>query len=324
VSFTILTLPEFLAQEFPPVRTLCEPYIEEGALAFLFGAPGSLKSWVAMDIAKQTAEAGHVVLWIAEEGRKQKLQDRFHRLGTTSRRILCVVRQGFRVDEPKNIAWVLETIREHGVALVIIDPLADTWMVDESDQAAVVPVRNALKTVTATGVSVLIVHHSAKIGWPAGGKRGKPSLANLRGSGVLAGSAELVMELMPAAGAVAPTATLYVHKAKDLDLTPEQRRRTITLVTHGTGLLVQWSAVTESGARGATRGSGGRVLPFVCANPGQPKNQIALAIGGSKARVFAELDRLERSGFVEFKPGRRKSVLVFPTTAANSDRESGS
>jgi hypothetical protein len=325
MSFKIVPLPEFLSQEFPPVRTLCEPYIEEGALAFIYGAPGSQKSWVAMDIARKTSEAGYVVLYIAEEGRKQKVQERFRKLGATSERLLCMVREGFQIDKPENIAWLLDTIRERKVALVIIDPLADTWVIDESDQTAVVPVRNSLKTLTATGVSLLIVHHSTKLGWPAGGKKGRPGMANLRGSGVLAGSAELVMELVEAPGSSPPSATLHVHKAKDLDLTPAQRRRTVSLVTHETGLRVQWSDVTGSGtASSKPEDDQDRILRFVRANPGQSKSQIARAVGRNKDRVLAELDALHRSGFVRFEKGPKNSSLVFLTSAANSDREGAS
>jgi hypothetical protein len=318
MNFEVLSLPDFLAQEHPPLRMLCEPYIEEGALTFAFGAPGSLKSWFAIDVALRTAEAGHNVLWIAEEGRPQKLQERFRKLGGGNANLHCMGRQGFRVDEPDHTPWLLEEIEKQRFKLVIIDPLADTWVVDDSDQLKVLAVRNTLKTITATGTALLIVHHSTKTGWGSPGKKARPSLANLRGSGVLAGSAELVLELVAERTQSGLTsAHLHVLKAKDLELTSDQRTRLMSLVETGNGLRIDWCSEARSseGGNGTTadgrKDLRSRILAEVRKRPGQSKNRIAEALGGKRERVFKVINELVHEGWMRCEEGSKGSNLLY-------------
>lgn len=323
MSFEVLPLPEFLAQQHPPLRMLCEPYIEEGALAFAFGAPGSSKSWFALDVALQTAKAGHSVLLIAEEGRPQKLQERLRKLGGGTANLGCMVRQGFRVDEPDHITWLLGEVKRQRLELVIIDPLADTWVLDDSDQVKVLAVRNTLKEITATGTALLIVHHSTKTGWGSQGRRARPSLANLRGSGVLAGSADLVLELIaeqPGSGVT--TASVHVLKAKDLELTSEQRVRFMSLVESGEGLRIDWSSEAVSEAVEGTD-LRSRILGEVRRNPGRPKNRIAEAVGGKRERVFRAITELIDQGWIRSEAGPKQSIRLYACDEepANCDLE---
>ncbi|HKB03180.1 MAG TPA: AAA family ATPase, partial [Gemmataceae bacterium] len=77
--------------------------------------------------------------------------------------------------------------REEGLDLVVIDPLAAFLAGNESDSGAVRTWLGALRRLTATGVSVLILHHPKK----KGATRGRAA----RGCGALIRSVDINLEM---------------------------------------------------------------------------------------------------------------------------------
>jgi RecA-family ATPase len=119
-------------------------------------------------------------------------------------RHVCWLCRPFR-GQPSLPAWLalldhlLDLRQEHGLDLVVIDPLAGFLPArSESEPTSVLRALTPLGRLTAAGLAVWLLHHPRKQGGPGG--------LWARGSGVLPAQADIVMRWpMPAAPAT-PTA----------------------------------------------------------------------------------------------------------------------
>lgn len=115
-------------------------------------------------------------------------RQRRHRFGLSGIDVVCrpFLRRPDQHTWERFIAYLAQTVRRQNISLVVFDPLANLWPVnDENDAgqvtAALVPLRGL------EGAAVLLVHHPRK------GDAGEGQAA--RGSGALPGFVEIIVEL---------------------------------------------------------------------------------------------------------------------------------
>jgi hypothetical protein len=251
-------LTEFLDEKHPPLKMLCAPFISAGSLTMITAAPGSLKTWFVMDQALKTAQAGHKVLMVVEEGRPATIQKRFRYFGTPVPGVYTMVRQGLRIDDPASWKAFSAGVLAEGFDLVIFDPFADLHLEDENDAPAMRGLINQFKALAAAGPALIVVHHTVKSAW-AGASRERPAvlLSDARGTGGQMGSVDLSLGLIRSPGKREENvrqAEVYVTKDKDGLLpktVPESPAFRFKLAFDGEGMQtdlheIDWKAEQES------------------------------------------------------------------------------
>lgn len=186
-------------------RWIVDGLIPENALAFLYGAPGAGKSFIAVDLAQRVAVGAQwcgrrvdksSVLYLACEARSS----------FGNRLLAARMRPGSGVTpdnlwyyphpvslgngRPDTVTLMSTLILNPEIKLVIIDTVARSIAGDENDNMQVASYLNALQqVVNECKVSVLFVHHS-----------GKDASKGMRGSSNFTGFAETVIAATPVYG----------------------------------------------------------------------------------------------------------------------------
>lgn len=75
-GYSISSAQELNSKTFPPTEWLIEPLLPRPSLTMLAGPPKVGKSWLCLFFALQVAEAGHEVIYIANEDNGRRLQSR--------------------------------------------------------------------------------------------------------------------------------------------------------------------------------------------------------------------------------------------------------
>jgi KaiC/GvpD/RAD55 family RecA-like ATPase len=186
----------FLGEDIEPPRDIVWK-LQSGQLAFLYGGPNSSKTWLALELSRQAAESGFRVLYVVEEGHPSYLQKRVRWMRFRPDYVRVAVRKGFNLMKPDWVEMVKKRIAETETDLLVLDPLSDIMDgIDESDPEAMHRVRDAMKDIVkTTDCCLLVLHHSSKMGARGGTHDVGPSMFNMRGHSILAGAADLMVEL---------------------------------------------------------------------------------------------------------------------------------
>ena len=75
-GYSISSAQELTSKTFPPIEWLIQPLLPRPSLTMLAGPPKVGKSWLCLFFALQVAEAGHEVIYIANEDNERRLQSR--------------------------------------------------------------------------------------------------------------------------------------------------------------------------------------------------------------------------------------------------------
>jgi len=186
-----------------PVAWLVRGYIEEDALAVVYGPPGKGKSFLALDVSCCIAMGipfhGHdvkqgTVFYIAGEGHNglaRRLRAWAQHNVTDMPALLFVSDTPTDLSSATNVAKVAESVQQladatgEAPALIVIDTMARNFGGDENSATEVgLFVRNADVLRRHWKATVLIVHHSGK-----DGEKGA------RGSSALKGAADAEYEV---------------------------------------------------------------------------------------------------------------------------------
>lgn len=186
-----------------PVEWLIEDYIEEDALAVMYGPPGSGKSFIALDMAacistgmpfhEHTVKKG-VVFYIAGEGqngiaRRIKAWAKFNNTETPENLFVSLIPA--KLSDTDGASQVKEAIQKIVEStnlkptLIIIDTLARNFGGDENSAVDIGDfIRNIDYLRYDWKATALIVHHS-----------GKDSVKGARGSSALKGAVDAEYEV---------------------------------------------------------------------------------------------------------------------------------
>jgi AAA domain len=191
----LLTIPQLL--KLDPPEPLIADVLYRATLAVLFGAPGSYKTFVALDWAQCVAAGlpwqarevrGGPVLYVAAEG-SAGLGQRFDAwckgFDLDAPQQLLVLPMPVDLRDRSQVATVAEWAAETHLALAVFDTLARSMVGGDENSAKDMGelIDGADRIRQASGATVLLVHHTGKDGIDA------------RGSSALRGAADTMIKV---------------------------------------------------------------------------------------------------------------------------------
>lgn len=172
-----LTASELLSKKCQEQTWLVDGLVPENALTLISGAPGSFKTWITLEIAKNVAKGTKLfdtfntvqggVLYVDEENGEYTMQQRVKLLGIDeSYPFYTLSLAGFTANEDY-VDLLIKTAKERECKLVIFDPLVSIHNRDENNSGEMRKVFNHLKTIAKSGLTVICIHHNRKDGFLA-------------------------------------------------------------------------------------------------------------------------------------------------------------
>jgi hypothetical protein len=304
----------------PAAAFLVSGILVQGSLIALVAEPNVGKTFLANDLALHIAagerswlgRALHVagpVLYVIGEG-----------LGRFKYRVIAW-KQTHKVSGVLPFHWIdepvpltdesaasafIKEVSPLRPALVVLDTLSRCLMGanenSQEDMGKAIAVCDELRA--RTGAAVLMLHHTKKDG------------SVERGSTVLRGAADTLLMLKEEPRGVL---TLTCEKQKDADAFEPITlvRRSIQLddvIEPETGEPVSSCVIRIASDDDLRQGDvqrRNRVVDFVAKHPGVTKNDIAKGLGGRKADLVQEIDKLASARILKFEKGDRNHVRVF-------------
>jgi len=178
--------------------------LANGELNVIAGVSGTFKTSCALELAVAvgtgTPALGHFptqgpanVLVLSEEDSASMIRNRCEALavargGVEPERIHVLARTGLSLDDPTSRSNLEAEVKRVGAKLLIIDPWAEVLgAVNENDNTGVRAPIKFLRRLNEAGVTILILHHSAK----SGSEKDKKPLRDraLRGASALGAAA---------------------------------------------------------------------------------------------------------------------------------------
>jgi len=171
------TLPTLLRadalHQIPPAEAIIANLLYINTLHQWFGAPGSGKSYLALDVAATLAALGKRVIYVAAEAiedyeARLDAWQSHHKQQATELYFWC---QPLILANPKDVQTFLAAIHDLKPELIVFDPLADCMTgLDESSAKDMSIATHALHTIRrATRAALLVLHHT---GWSTDHERG--------------------------------------------------------------------------------------------------------------------------------------------------------
>lgn len=194
-QFQLIPASELTKQPIP-IRWLIRHYIPKSSVIEVFGAPGSGKSFVALDMAfcvsngldwhTQSTQPG-TVIYLAGEGFAgigQRLRALEIKHGIKANNLIISQQPASLTDE-QNAAWVADAIHQHNPELIVIDTLSRNFGPgDENSSRDMNAFIFNLDLHIRGEAAVLIIHHS-----------GHAEKSRARGSSVLFGAVDMEYSL---------------------------------------------------------------------------------------------------------------------------------
>lgn len=273
-------IPADALDTLPPIRWLIEDEIPEQALVVLFGPSGAGKSFIALDYSLRVAQE-HPVLYIAAEG---------HR-GYASRKIAWCKHHGkgsgqlyfpdnntvVGLLDPQTIQDFITSVTPLHPKLIVFDTLA--WCMTGGDENSTGDMQRLIthcrQIQTATGATVLLIHHTGKSG------------ASERGSSALRGGADMMIELTNDDEVI----TLSCSKSKETEGFEDRHLARLTIPTRPDETSCVWiptEKVMHTKADKLTRQQ--REVLDTLAAP------VFIEVGARFAQLFDALPNISRSG----------------------------
>lgn len=206
------TIGAFL-QDMEDPEWICKPFVAKKSFGFVVGLPETLKTWLCIDLAVESARENGIwlglfpvtscrVLFVDQERWKGETQRRFNAVlaakglgqkdlqnnlfiqsGTTTRLNLDASFQAFRTS--------LLDLRPE---LVIIDSFATFHSSTENDRSEIQKVMERIKELrNEIGCTFLFINHESKMAYASVEDAGDPNMGTMVGSIGIAAAAEFVL-----------------------------------------------------------------------------------------------------------------------------------
>jgi len=181
---------------------LVDRCIVRGGLHLFFGAPGTAKTFLALEMARRLASGADwfdgrsvvksPVLYVDEEMGTATISQRVMRLGFHEELdVQYYDRAGLKLDQPRDVAHIVQFVREHGIKVIIFDSLIAVHGYTENSNDGVSRLRDDIRPLTKAGAAVIFLHHTAKKDWAAG----VTPIAS-RGAGDLVGMVDMAYSIV--------------------------------------------------------------------------------------------------------------------------------
>jgi len=177
-----ILLDDFLSAGVPDFDYVVEPILAAGSLGLIVGSPGTLKSWLGMDLGLAVASGEDwlgvfktkqgPVLYVDQENPRAVLERRLAQLrearGCSSSPFYLLARDDLsstdldltQVGDFKELKAVVDNLKP---ALVILDSLREFHSADENSSTEMAPIMRRLKALASeSGAAVLAIHHLRK------------------------------------------------------------------------------------------------------------------------------------------------------------------
>jgi DNA-binding transcriptional ArsR family regulator len=105
--------------------------------------------------------------------------------------LLYTSKAGIRLDDPRQLKQIVETIKEHSIKLVIVDTMTRVHRFDENDNSQMRLLYTKFSEMMAAGACVVVAHHERK------GGQGESSVSHerARGASEISASADMCFSL---------------------------------------------------------------------------------------------------------------------------------
>jgi hypothetical protein len=313
-------LAQFLAEEDPPTSVIFPDLLPTGVVMLLHGEPRSRKSLVAFELALAAATgtapfglqrfcpaAPVNVFYIQEEDPRPLTRARLRslvrtRCGDTPPATLTVsVRRGVNLDEP---AWGERLIRDClrlDIRLLILDAARRlSTKTDEGPTKVREFIAVLRQIVTATGVTIIVVHHDIKP--PVNGQDNRRRSHRASGGDWFAGC-ECPVHVERT------TETESLVYPQDYKFSADPPPFTFKCLFNGR-LITALVGVETTLERAETAGIRGQVLTWLRTNGPATKTALKQA-GYGWERIAALLEGLLKEGVVDEAPGRTASSRLY-------------
>jgi KaiC/GvpD/RAD55 family RecA-like ATPase len=315
----IRTGRDFVCNASDPPPDLIEGFLPGGGLVMLTGAPGTAKTFLAMEAMRAVvhgdkafgllqAQPGQVML-LEQEHHEGFLASRLERAELSREDVFVAHKPDFRLDRGANDTRSKELgqfLKEQKIKLAVLDPFANFHARDEDKAHEVGPIIAALERLREASpeTTFLIIHHTIKSGWDS-----RPSMKNARGTGRFAGSFDGAYELTSRSRrATSLEMTLTAHKLKD-GAQPGELKLTLLF----TDDRLVWSAEQKETGDASEMPEHEQREKMIRLLQEQKvfrsKGALYKAVAGNRESAIRILRALEEENLVEIVPvGRREEV----------------
>lgn len=192
VSLKALSLPEFLAADFPPRTMLMAPWLPEGGIAMIYASRGVGKTFLALAVAYAIACGGSALGWKAPEPQRVLYIDGEMPAVVLQERLRKIIgRDGAQLPAPEYLRILASDTHRDGLPdlatregqaqfnamlgdakLIIVDNLSTLCRSGRENEAeSWLPVQEWALQMRREGRSVLFIHHAGKNGSQRGTSR---------------------------------------------------------------------------------------------------------------------------------------------------------
>lgn len=311
---------DFLTAADPERPAIFPELLPQGMIALLHGDPRSRKTLVGFELALsaatgtapfglrrfQPAESVSVI-WVQEEDPRAPTRTRLRRLvqercgAHMPDRLSVSVRRGVNLDDPGWVSHLIEDMRRLDVQLLVLDPARRLSVKTDEGPGKVKELTAVLRLiVTATGASIVIIHHDVK---PQRGEEDGRRRGHRASGGDWFAMAECPIHIE----------RLNEHESlvfpQDYKFSADPAPFTFRCELDGALIcrLVGAESTTEEAEVAGVRG---KLLDWLRANGPASKTTLKKA-GFGWERLTTLLDGLMRSGLVDATPGRKKGSSVY-------------
>lgn len=176
---------ELITGGVPDITWLVDSLIVQGSRVLLYGDPGSMKTWLALNLGLHIAAGkpwlgrfsipeAQRVLYLDEEMGESEVARRVKQLalglnlGDTELPFHTLSHTGIRFT-PEGIATLAESVSRINPRVIIVDTLRRVLVGSENDQSDVTAFWRNVIPLIAGGRTVIILHHMRKTGQAGGG-----------------------------------------------------------------------------------------------------------------------------------------------------------
>lgn len=204
---------ESFLEDIEKVEWICEPIIAKKTIGFTAGLPETMKTWILIDLAVESAKGGGMwlnrflckpakVLFIDQERFKGETQRRFKaviaakNLQPKDLRGSLFIRCGTttRLNLPQSFDAFRKELSEIRPDLVIIDSFAAFHTAEENNRQSIQEVLERVKQLrNEFGCAFVFIHHENKFAFRGKEEDREPSIAEMSGSVAIPAVAEFVL-----------------------------------------------------------------------------------------------------------------------------------
>jgi hypothetical protein len=277
---------------------LVENFITRGGMHFITAPPGGGKSWIAVDLVRACSDGslwmGSLpatkckVLYINEEMGIGRFWQRFFQLcANGAENVHVMQKQMVKLDNPEHLADIVAYVKEHQIAIVILDTFVRVHGYDENSNTDMAKLYDQMKGINESGAAIVALHHHKK-----GIHAGPVAHEAMRGAGEIAAQADLVATVDHKDGIYTMKTTKQRHIGEE-DFVEVSYK----IVTNEDGSIVLQHCTGGAEAEREQQYIE-RVLNALDQNDKMSGNALAAVIGNNKQVALKFLDSMRDMGLI--------------------------